>query len=105
MMIDDDWWWWLMMIDDDDDDCKVADEHVPLISELDDQGCKEITENVAQLDEIIEESAKKESYIFMPKNCTCHWSENVYSHVWERWHDETRLCWQKAQAKSQVFWN
>ena len=45
----------MMMIIDDDDDCKVADEHVPLISELHDQKCQKITENVAQLDEIIEE--------------------------------------------------
>ena len=41
--------------DGNDDDCKVANEYVPLISELEDQECKEITENVAQS---IEESAK-----------------------------------------------
>jgi len=56
--------------DDDNDDCKVANEYVPLVSELDDQECKEITENVAQLDEIIEESASH--YIFTPKTYTQH---------------------------------
>jgi len=50
---------------DDDDDCKVANEYIPLISELEDQESKEIAENVAQLDEIIEESAKKKATTYL----------------------------------------
>ena len=48
---------------DDDDDLKVADEYVPMISELDNQECKEITENIAQLEEkkIIDKSIKQKA--------------------------------------------